>query len=80
MDVCSRALEIAEGRLKLDKLPERQKQRIWLIHGSLTYQDSRLSGFDAAAIIEVIEHIDIDRLDTFERVVFEFARPMALLN
>jgi hypothetical protein len=75
MDVSWRSLEIAKERLKLDQLPERQKARINLIQGSLMYRDQRLSGFDAAAVIEVIEHLDAPRLSAFERVLFEFARP-----
>lgn len=75
MDVSIRALEIAHRRLKLDRLPERQRQRIKLMHGALTYRDDRLAGFDAAAIVEVIEHLDLARLRSFERVVFEYARP-----
>jgi 3' terminal RNA ribose 2'-O-methyltransferase Hen1 len=39
------------------------------------YRDKRLSGYDAAAVVEVIEHLDPPRLAAFERVVFEFARP-----
>lgn len=75
MDVAWRSLEIAKERLRLDEMPERQKNRIELIQGSLTYRDQRLNGFDAAAIVEVIEHLDAARLATFERIVFEFARP-----
>jgi 3' terminal RNA ribose 2'-O-methyltransferase Hen1 len=75
MDVSWRSLEIAKERLKLDQLPERQKARINLIQGSLMYRDQRLSGFDAAAVIEVIEHLDAPRLSAFERVLFEFAHP-----
>ena len=75
MDVSWRALETAKDRLRLDELPERQRSRIELIQGSLTYRDQRLSGFEAAAIVEVIEHLDAARLATFERIVFEFARP-----
>jgi 3' terminal RNA ribose 2'-O-methyltransferase Hen1 len=52
-----------------------QKERITLIHGSLTYRDKRLEGFDVATVIEVVEHLDPSRLVSFERVVFEFARP-----
>jgi 3' terminal RNA ribose 2'-O-methyltransferase Hen1 len=52
-----------------------QRERIELIHGSLTYRDHRIGGFDAAAVIEVIEHLDPARLAAFERVLFEFARP-----
>jgi 3' terminal RNA ribose 2'-O-methyltransferase Hen1 len=76
MDVSWRSLEIAKERLKLDQLPERQKARISLIQGSLMYRDQRLSDFDAAAVIEVIEHLDAPRLSAFERVLFEFARPI----
>ena len=75
MDVSYRALEIAAHRLRLDRLPERQQERIRLIHGSLMYRDSRLTGFDAAAVVEVVEHLDPPRLAAFERVLFEFARP-----
>ncbi len=75
MDVSYRALEIASERLHLDRLPPRQRERIQLMHGSLTYRDKRLAGYDAAAVVEVIEHLDPQRLASFERVLFEFARP-----
>jgi len=75
MDVSHRALEIAAARLRLERLPERQRKRIHLMQGSLLYRDKRLSGFDAAALVEVIEHLDGPRLSALERVLFEFARP-----
>ncbi len=75
LDVSHRALEVASERLRLEQLPPMQRQRVQLIHGALTYRDSRLSGYDAAAVVEVIEHLDPARLAAFERVVFEFARP-----
>jgi 3' terminal RNA ribose 2'-O-methyltransferase Hen1 len=75
MDVSHRALEVAASRLRLDRMPERQRQRIQLMQGSLLYRDKRLSGFDAAALVEVIEHLDRPRLGVLERVLFEFARP-----
>jgi 3' terminal RNA ribose 2'-O-methyltransferase Hen1 len=75
MDVSVRSLERASGRLKLDRMPEMQRRRITLMHGSLMYRDARLAGFDAAACVEVIEHLDPPRLRAFERAVFEFARP-----
>lgn len=75
MDVSVRSLEIAKERLRLDDLPMKQKDRIKLLHGSLMYRDKRLSGFDAAAVVEVVEHLDPPRLSAFERVVFECARP-----
>src|SRR5712691_5407499 len=74
MDVSGRVLDLAESRLKLDRLAPKQRERIRLMHGSLMYRDSRLSGFDAASVVEVIEHLDQPRLRAFERVVFESAR------
>ena len=79
MDVSYRALEMASERLKLERLPERQRERIALIHGSLMYRDSRLEDFDAAAVVEVIEHLDPPRLAAFERVLFECARPATVV-
>lgn len=75
MDVSYRALEIAQDRLHFDRLPQMQRDRIQLLHGSLTYRDKRLAGYDAAAVVEVIEHLDPPRLSAFERTLFEFAKP-----
>lgn len=75
MDVSHRSLEICRDRLHFERLPPKQRERISLVQGSLTYRDARLSGFDAAALIEVIEHLDLNRLGALERVLFEFARP-----
>jgi 3' terminal RNA ribose 2'-O-methyltransferase Hen1 len=79
LDVSYRALEMARSRLHLDRLSERQKERIKLLHGSLTYRDKRLQGYDAAAVVEVIEHLDPARLAAFERVLFEFAHPATIV-
>jgi 3' terminal RNA ribose 2'-O-methyltransferase Hen1 len=79
LDVSHRALERARDRLQLESIPERQRQRVTLLHGSLLYRDKRLAGFDAAALVEVIEHLDPPRLRSFERVVFEFARPRTVV-
>lgn len=75
MDVCLRSLDMAERRLNLKEANERLRERLKLIHGSLMYRDDRLGGYDAAAVVEVIEHMDIPRLEAFERVLFECARP-----
>ena len=79
MDVSHRALQMAAKRLKLEELPERQRSRIQLLQGSLTYRDSRIAGFEAAAIVEVIEHLDPPRLAALERNVFEFAKPKTVI-
>ncbi|SDM42490.1 3' terminal RNA ribose 2'-O-methyltransferase Hen1 [Catalinimonas alkaloidigena] len=75
MDVSYRSLQRAADRLHYDELSPRQRERLQLMQGSLTYRDARLEGFDGAAIVEVIEHLDPARLHAFARVVFEFARP-----
>lgn len=79
VDVSHRALQYAQERLRLERLPDRQRDRLRLMHGSLMYRDRRLSGFDAAAVIEVIEHLDQPRLAAFERVLFEFAKPETIV-
>jgi 3' terminal RNA ribose 2'-O-methyltransferase Hen1 len=75
MDVSYRILETATDRLHMDRMPPMQRDRIQLLHGSLMYRDARLTGYDAAAVVEVVEHLDAPRLAAFERVLFEFARP-----
>lgn len=75
VDVSCRALEMARDRLNWDRLPPARQERVRLIQGSLTYRDRRLAGYDAAALVEVVEHLDPPRLAAFERVLFEFARP-----
>ncbi|MGV3615553.1 MAG: 3' terminal RNA ribose 2'-O-methyltransferase Hen1 [Fimbriimonas sp.] len=79
MDVSWAALEKAQRRLKLDRMPERQAARLAFLHGSLVYRDRRLEGFEAAAVVEVIEHLDPPRLAAFERALFEFARPRTVV-
>ncbi len=79
MDVSIRTLEVAARRLKLERLPDQQANRIKLVHGSLMYRDKRLEGFDAASVVEVVEHLDPPRLSAFERVLFEFAKPRAVV-
>ena len=74
-DVSSRALEIAERRLRVDRMSPRQRERLRLIQSSLTYRDRRLAGLDALVLMEVIEHVDPGRLAAVERTVFADAAP-----
>nr|WP_240942461.1 3' terminal RNA ribose 2'-O-methyltransferase Hen1 [Planosporangium thailandense] len=78
-DVSSVNLQLAERRLKLDRLPERQRNRITLIQSALTYHDDRLAGYDAAVLMEVIEHVDEVRLPALERAVFGHASPATVI-
>ncbi len=74
-DASVRSLHRAAQRLHLDDMTERQRRRIDLFQAALTYEDDRLAGFDAAVLMEVIEHVDPSRLGALEHVVFAAARP-----
>jgi 3' terminal RNA ribose 2'-O-methyltransferase Hen1 len=74
-DVSARALQLAARRLRLDRMPERQRDRLEIFQSALTYRDDRLAGLDAAVLMEVIEHVDQPRLPALERAVFGFAAP-----
>lgn len=73
VDVNARALERAEERVA--RLPEHARRRVQLLTGSLVYRDARLAGLDAAVCVEVIEHVEPERLDALERALFAAARP-----
>jgi 3' terminal RNA ribose 2'-O-methyltransferase Hen1 len=72
-DVSARSLSIAARRIQ--RKIEHQPGRVELIQSSLVYRDDRLAGFDAAVLMEVIEHVDPPRLDALERSIFGHAAP-----
>jgi 3' terminal RNA ribose 2'-O-methyltransferase Hen1 len=78
-DVSARALAIAERRLRLDRLPEGRRAGITVIQSALTYRDDRLKGLDAVVLMEVIEHVDAERLPALERCVFKDAAPAMVI-
>ena len=79
VDVAWRSLEVAARRLHLEDMAPRQRARVELLQGALTYRDKRLRGFDAAAVVEVVEHLDPPRLDAFEQALFGDARPASVV-
>lgn len=79
VEVAPRVLAAAGDRLRLDHMPDMKRQRIELLQGSLVYRDDRLKGYDAAAVVEVIEHMDAERLPAFEAALFGDARPGAVI-
>jgi 3' terminal RNA ribose 2'-O-methyltransferase Hen1 len=79
VDVSFAALERAARRLHLDEMSPKQRERIELLQGSLTYRDRRLLGFDGAALVEVIEHLEPSRFGAFEQALFDIARPSAIV-
>jgi 3' terminal RNA ribose 2'-O-methyltransferase Hen1 len=78
-DVSTRSLQHAARRLRVDRMSERQSDRLTLFQSALTYEDDRFTGFDAAVLMEVVEHVDPPRLEALEQVVFGAARPAAVL-
>jgi len=79
VDVSHRALAAAERRLNLDRMGDRQRERLRLMQSSVTYRDDRLAGYDAIVLMEVIEHVDDSRLRALERTVFADARPQSVI-
>ncbi|WP_456820606.1 3' terminal RNA ribose 2'-O-methyltransferase Hen1 [Cellulomonas sp. URHB0016] len=79
VDVSHRALQLAARRLHLDTLPDRLRQRVDLAQSSVTYADARVARFDAAVLMEVVEHVDLSRLGALERAVLGSAAPGTLV-
>jgi 3' terminal RNA ribose 2'-O-methyltransferase Hen1 len=79
VDASAAALERAARRLHLDEMAPRQRHRVSLLQGALTYSDRRLAGYDAAVLMEVIEHVDPDRLGALEQAVFGAAAPATVV-
>ncbi len=79
VDVSMSALATAARRLQLDKASDRVRERLSLRQGALTYADPSLAGYDAAVLMEVIEHIDEPRLPALEHAVFDVARPRCVV-
>ncbi len=75
VDVSPRVLGNAERRLNLDRLSDHQRAKITLRQSSVTYRDDQLAGFDVILLVEVIEHLEPDRIWSLEAGVFGAARP-----
>jgi len=76
VDVSTTSLQRAVRRLRYERQTATTgPQRLELLHGSLTYRDSRLLGFDVACVVEVVEHLDPHRLETFANVLFGRTAP-----
>ena len=79
VDVSMGALGAAARRLHLDTMSPRQRERITLFQSALTYRDRRLAGYDAAVLMEVVEHIDPERLGSMEAAIFRDAHPATVV-
>ena len=74
-DVSATVLARGARRLNLDRKGESQTSRLELFQSSATYRDARLNGLDAIVLMEVVEHLDWDRLPALESAIFAHARP-----
>jgi 3' terminal RNA ribose 2'-O-methyltransferase Hen1 len=79
LDASVRSLERAAERLKLSLAGGPSAERVMLLHGALTYRDARWSEADAAVLVEVIEHVEPDRLPALAQVVFGATRPKVVI-
>ncbi|WP_028049522.1 3' terminal RNA ribose 2'-O-methyltransferase Hen1 [Cellulomonas sp. URHD0024] len=71
--------ELKKAAAGLDRMPDSVRARLSLFQSSATYRDERLAGADAVVLMEVIEHVDLDRLPALERSVFGEARPRTVV-
>lgn len=77
VDIDEHALTVARSRLGIDLLaPDPRLSVRW---GSFEDVDAELAGFDAAVLLETIEHVAADRLPRVEHAVFTVARPRLVL-
>ena len=79
VDPSLRSLKKAHESFYLDETSEGVSDRLTFQLGSMTYADRRLRGFDAATLVEVIEHIDPARLVALRRNLFGDARPTLVI-
>jgi len=79
MDVSLASLERVKRTTGFDRLAPTLQEKLTLVHGSLTYRDKSLEGFDVAALVEVIEHLDSARLGAMEQVLFGCMRPRTVV-
>ena len=77
VDVAARELDRAARWV--DRLPDQQRTRVTLRQSSATYRDPAIAGFDALVLMEVVEHLDPERLPALESTVFAHARPGAVV-
>lgn len=78
VEVSATALKVAQKRLNIDEMGE-TSSRMRLMQGSVVYRDKRLQGCDAVSVVEVIEHINGDRLFDFERAIFQYIHPQTIV-
>lgn len=79
VEVSLHSIRRARRELKQAGHDPQDSDRVDILHGSLIYRDPRIGGADAAVAMEVIEHIDVPKLDAFEDAILAAARPKTLV-
>ena len=75
VDASVAMVEKSKKRLGRWRSGSASSERVSVMLGSLTYADRRWAGFEAATLVEVIEHLDPPRLPALEVSLFGRARP-----
>ncbi len=70
---------LSEARRSLGLGPDGGRGRVRALFGSFERDDPRLRGFDAATLVETIEHVDPRRLSLVEQTVFARCAPGTVL-
>ena len=80
IDTSAAALRVAERRIsEAEVTGDAARGRVTLRNGSFMELGTEESGFDAAAMVETIEHVEPSQLSRLERSIFEAARPRLVL-
>lgn len=75
----SSGLSLSNARARLAHWLQQPEPRVELVRGSFQQPNPACIGFDAATMIEVIEHVPPRDLSTVERAVFAHFRPSLLV-
>lgn len=71
-DICEESLQ--QARIRLEPECGTLSAHIQMFEGSFTQDDVRFEGYDAAVLLETIEHIEPDQLSKLENTVLGAAR------
>lgn len=71
-DVVYKNLIIAKDKLDLDEVATHNLEKINIFQSSILYKDDRLKEYETICLIEVIEHIEEDRIVFLEKIVFGY--------
>lgn len=75
----SSGIAVQEIRRQPQVAPAETEGRLELVVGSYRSYDKRLDGFDAATLVETIEHLDPGHLSQAEQTVFARYRPATVV-